>query len=572
MSENTPGTWLAPTLGADLKVAALDDPVILKAVEIFYDLCASTYGPKGRLKVIHNNIGGHVTVTSSCNRLLNSMTFTNPIIKLIVSAVNGHLHRFRDGGLFIIVFATALIKTSSASSVPRHLLMEIYETFLRYGIDILNGDFSCKKYIDFGSSEYPKILIRSILSTKVGCCLFGDDIDFLTSLVFRAFLSVSPRQGCHGYGTLIYMTAEGLPLKQSTIYEGTLIDTPHILPYRAKDWRLLGPPKSNKTFVALFTMSLSGDAEESSDADYEIEESIDATSAMLNNIKCLMDHLVEAHVRLVCCQRVIHPQIKAYLRSKEVTALDRLGKNNIQDAKQVTGGQLIGSLSQGFYSGNLGTLDDVTAVVLNQRTYLHLRNTEAQVSTILLGHRTEEALEELKTTCIKCEEVLKWTLTDNRVLSGGGCWQAVLISAIEAKVRENEESIKNLHDCSSCQLQSAWHSFKDSVKLLVSALNRNSSHLTDTSNQHHWKIDNCDRNCDWSIYPEFCECGSVAKTTDTELKFLDEKYESQILDSDTSAGKMKILDSFPVMVNAFQSAVSVANLVLGIENIIVDKN
>ena len=60
------------------------------------------------------------------------------------------------------------------------------------------------------------------------------------------------------------------------------------------------------------------------------------------------------------------------------------------------GGQLIGSLCQGFLDGSLGSLDDISAVVVNQRSYLYLKSKDAQVSTVVLGHRTEEALEELK--------------------------------------------------------------------------------------------------------------------------------------------------------------------------------
>lgn len=64
----------------------------------------SCYGPRGRLKQIHNSVGGHVQTTSTADVLLKAMIFSEPLLKLITAAILDHTARFSDCGLFTGLF------------------------------------------------------------------------------------------------------------------------------------------------------------------------------------------------------------------------------------------------------------------------------------------------------------------------------------------------------------------------------------------------------------------------------------------------------------------------------------
>ncbi|KAI8483245.1 hypothetical protein Bbelb_389860 [Branchiostoma belcheri] len=90
---------------------SLKDPKNAQAVSTFRALVQSCYGPTGRLKMIHNASGGHVTSTSMSQTLFRSMSVSNPVVKLIVSAVQSHTNQFSDGGLFAALLCSCLIES-----------------------------------------------------------------------------------------------------------------------------------------------------------------------------------------------------------------------------------------------------------------------------------------------------------------------------------------------------------------------------------------------------------------------------------------------------------------------------
>lgn len=80
----------------------------------------SCYGPRGRLKQIHNNVGGQVQTTSTSAVLLKATTFSEPLLKLIAAAILDHTARFSDCGLF-----TGRLY-SSQSPFPKRIIILLY--------------------------------------------------------------------------------------------------------------------------------------------------------------------------------------------------------------------------------------------------------------------------------------------------------------------------------------------------------------------------------------------------------------------------------------------------------------
>ncbi|CAI8055910.1 McKusick-Kaufman/Bardet-Biedl syndromes putative chaperonin, partial [Geodia barretti] len=108
------------------------------------------------------------------------------------------------------------------------------------------------------------------------------------------------------------------------------------------------------------------DFEASSDGQREIEdfgasreEWKEVESVVLKGLMRLAVHLVEAGVRFVGCQKVVHPLIKDYWRQEGVYVADRLSSLSLGPVRELTGGKIIGSLSPNLSSDSLGRLSSI---------------------------------------------------------------------------------------------------------------------------------------------------------------------------------------------------------------------
>lgn len=82
----------------------LSNDELYRKIAVLRHALTSCYGPRGRLKQIHNNVGGRVQTTSTSTVLLRAITFSEPLLKLIATAILDHTARFSDCGLFTGIF------------------------------------------------------------------------------------------------------------------------------------------------------------------------------------------------------------------------------------------------------------------------------------------------------------------------------------------------------------------------------------------------------------------------------------------------------------------------------------
>lgn len=560
-SPGAPASRLATLMQSDLQISALHDETNLQALYSLYDLAFTSVGPRGRLKVIHNGIGGQVTVTSISSCILSSLNVANPVLRLIQTCTQGHLANHHDGGLFTMIFAIALVKNSLSSNVNKKLLIELNDIILMQALKIMANDLPCKMELDFKSTNNLQTLIQSVLRSKIGCRLFESDVNHLSRLMLQAFLAV---YGNEASGQLVYMTQQGLPVAESCVYEGMLFESA----LSARAWLKAGP--QTEISVVIFTMSLSGEAPGSQAAEYEIQ--CDVLEHLLAEYTAKLEELIKMGVGLLCCQKVVHPRLKAYLRTQNVLTLDRIGIVRIQTLHRLAGGSLLGSM-ESIRPTDIGRLD-IDMVTRQDKLYHHLKS-EKNVVTLLLGHSMEETLEELKRTCMHCEQILHMSLEDNRVLAGGGCWQSQLLFALISNIANKAESVKQDLGCSQSQLNTALDSLTTAMKSFLLALDPGKDHMIDTTHHHHWIVPTCNGESDWSATLSCC-CHAIVKTKDTNFISLTETKAEDILKrsirENNEIKRPGIMDSYPAMLNALRTSLTLTNLILGIENVIIDTN
>lgn len=109
---------------AQLISNVLDDANTLSSVSALRKIFESSLGPHGRCKLVHNNTGGHVTVTSSAGRLLQCTQISSPVLRLISSAVELHLRNFTSCGTMM---GTLSLLLTERMLVERFRVLEFFE-------------------------------------------------------------------------------------------------------------------------------------------------------------------------------------------------------------------------------------------------------------------------------------------------------------------------------------------------------------------------------------------------------------------------------------------------------------
>ena len=280
MSEQTTATRrrVANKEQSDLHIGTLDDGHTRQCLETLREVFRTCYGPHGKIHVLHNDSGGHVTLTGSSGRLIPVLTVRNALVRVVTTSVEAHLSRLPDAGCFCALLCLLLVENSlkletDTYHIHRRLLTDIYEVLLSECVQCLNSEeFEAGAKLDFSNIEMTLSVIGTIVQSKlISCGLRSKDLDHIAMLILKSFLQVySPP---NSLGTIHYLTLEGLPSTESRILNGVLFQMPSIPVYRKKPLevkRMDSGAHAGRILMALVGTSMSGDTEELPEAQYEL--------------------------------------------------------------------------------------------------------------------------------------------------------------------------------------------------------------------------------------------------------------------------------------------------------------
>ncbi|XP_071501917.1 molecular chaperone MKKS-like [Diadema antillarum] len=470
-------------------------PANVRALRVFRSILSSSFGPSGFLKMIQNQSGGHLTLTSSSQRLLQSMSLSKPILKLIAAAVEGHLKIWSDGGLYTALLTCALIEECWESGLHPVLCVSVNEILRDLCLQTLNQQDGLRIPIDLASMDAMLSLVRPVIGSKPGCGMDTGQVTFISSLVMQAFVSSIPSPNSQQVLTLPQVQIVGVeswPISGSHFVQGVLMAAPDIPTSFKRDLGTPGVhtgPEGGGIRVALYDISLAGDSEEFIDVRYELSPGLHAEDATLAAMKDLVDHLVAHGVGLVACQRVIHPSVKGYLRARGVQALDRLSLLHIREVQRITDAEILSSLDTNVPASSLGHLTDIRHHVMFKKSYLHLINTASPQCCLVLCHYTEQALEELKHVCQVALHTLTLALKDPWALPGAGCLEFNLAHHIRRQVKELGDSLWQDIGCTKDQFLGLAETFATCLEAVAMAINkRGEQHITDVASHHRWLL------------------------------------------------------------------------------------
>jgi TCP-1/cpn60 chaperonin family len=137
----------------------LNDASTLSSISTLRKVFESCLGPYGHCKLVHNNKGGHVTVTSSASRLLQSAQISAPVLRLISSAVEEHCKNYADCGKLTATLMLLLIEKALAEQFR---VCELLELLAHECAEFVSSDcsFQVRKVVSFDTVDDLVCLVR----------------------------------------------------------------------------------------------------------------------------------------------------------------------------------------------------------------------------------------------------------------------------------------------------------------------------------------------------------------------------------------------------------------------------
>ncbi|CAG2208571.1 MKKS [Mytilus edulis] len=418
-----------------LQLQNLVSPDIVNALNLLLKITSSCR--RGCIQMVQNSVGGHLTMTSTSCRLLQSLSVSKPVIRLIVTAVQGHLQHFSNGGHFVSMLTVLLLTKSMNLNVSNSYLTELYDRFLTIIVEGITAD-SSKINIDISSLKQMTNFVKTIIGRKPLCKLNPYDLDNFSKLLVQVFASYLPCEGRSGsWEENIYIIpVEGLPVSNSELYQGLLLQGYQLPQTAMNNVRKV----NNQIPVAVVTVSMTGDTEEIMDAEYEIFNDLSEEKTVLSRIMKFCDRCAELNVGVIFCQKVIHPSVKSYLYKQNILPVRTSWLTDDFfpiPSMLIPGAQSLRKLA--VSASDIGHLDAIEHQNINKKSYLSLKNQESPVATLMLTSDHEESVQELKVLSEMPSLVEEFYCTKSAILSALDVVCKSLQNIAKTVVKDSEE-------------------------------------------------------------------------------------------------------------------------------------
>lgn len=483
---------------------------------------ARAYGPRGGNIIIRSSPSpsSNVRVVSSSTRLVPALAASVPSSSwatgLLLSLLQAPA-RMPSGAaasLFAHLLAAALVRrgsmaVSEGSGISRTALAQALEE-VRAGLDCrlsvpTDACAAWERKVALTSAQELHTLLLSTMSAKRAATRCSEDtLSHIAKEVLTACLtreggpsgavstpsaetspSLSPgSESSLPHPFIVYRSVVGMDPSESRCFEGVLLDGAHLgggpsLPsswslstvdtaaVEALCWNAYRDPLP----AVLITASLAGGLPEDGplggeDAALVFRDSDPAPidRATREALLVLGEVLVGGGVKILFCQRVVHPSLRLFLSSRGVLVMDRLGIANVAPLAAACGATPLTTINLGsrepsvlrdFYGyvgriavvplssrefihvqgvlGNEGVRDDVAAVSAATAHPGALQQQGARPCTLLLGGDDEDSAEELRVACEAACSAFTALFSEQPavVLPGGGCAELLLADVCE---------------------------------------------------------------------------------------------------------------------------------------------
>ncbi|MHC3436685.1 thermosome subunit beta [Natrialbaceae archaeon A-gly3] len=423
----------------------------ISAARAVAEAVRSTLGPKGMDKMLVDSMGS-VTITNDGVTILKEMDIDNPTAEMIIEVAETQEDEAGDGTTTAVAVTGELLKNAEDL-----LEQEIHPTAIIKGFHMAAEQ--AREEIDDISTEIDtddEELLRKTAETSMTGKGAEVNKEHLSQLIVDAVSGVTVEaedgENVVDLEFLNIETQSGRAVGESELLVGGIVDKDPVhdnMPTEAEDADILllnDPVEVDETDV---------DTEVSVTDPDQLQQFLDREEEQLRE---KVDHIVETGADVVFCQKGIDDLAQHYLAKEGVLAVRRAKKSDLEFLKEVVGANVVSDLESAT-AEDLGH-GDVTRDEDDEMFYVE--GADAHGVTLLLRGSTEHVVDELERGVNDALDVVAQTVSDGRVLAGGGAIEVELAS----RLRDYADSV-------SGREQLAVEAFADSLELVPRVLAEN---------------------------------------------------------------------------------------------------
>ncbi len=418
----------------------------ISAARAVADAVRSTLGPKGMDKMLVDSMGD-VTITNDGVTILKEMDIDNPTAEMIIEVAETQEDEAGDGTTTAVAVTGELLKNAEEL-----LEQDIHPTAIIKGFH-LASEKAREEVNNVAEDVEPddEDLLRKVAETS----MTGKGAELNKERLSEIIVDAVQQVTVDGTVDLEYVKTEtqtGRSSGESELLKGAVISKDPVhdnMPTSAEDADIL----------------LLNEAVEIEETDVDTSVNIedpDQLQSFLDQeeeqLKAKVDKIVETGADVVFCQKGIDDMAQHYLAKEGILAVRRVKKSDVGFLKEVLGASVVSDLDSAS-ADDLGK-GDVSRDEGDELFYVEGENSHGV--TLLLRGSTDHVVDELERGVTDALDVVAQTVSDGRVVAGGG--------AIEVEVASR---LRDFADSVSGREQLAVEAFADSLELVPRVLAEN---------------------------------------------------------------------------------------------------
>ncbi|WP_394324958.1 thermosome subunit beta, partial [Halarchaeum acidiphilum] len=425
----------------------------ISAARAVADAVRSTLGPKGMDKMLVDDMGD-VTITNDGVTILEKMDIDNPTAEMIVEVAETQEDEAGDGTTTAVAIAGELLKNAEDL-----LEQDIHPTAVIKGYNLASEkarEFVDEEAVDVDPDD--EELVRSVAETSMTGKSAEIDKEQLSGLLYEALraVSVEAKDGSTvvDVANVNIETQTGRAVSESELLNGATVSKDPVLDSMPTEFDDADVLLLNE---AIEVEEASADTSVSIDSPDQLQNFLDQEEEQL---KEKVEKIKESGADVVLCQKGIDDMAQHYLAKEGILAVRRVKKSDIEFLKEVLGAAIVTDLDS-LSANDLGR-GSIRRDVEDELFYVEGLEATAHGVTLILRGSTDHVVDELERGVTDALDVAAQTISDGRVLPGGG--------AIEVEVADQ---LRNYADSVSGREQLAVEAFADSLELVPRVLAEN---------------------------------------------------------------------------------------------------
>ena len=411
----------------------------------------STLGPKGMDKMLVDSMGS-VTITNDGVTILKEMDIDNPTAEMIIEVAETQEDEAGDGTTTAVAIAGELLKNAEDL-----LEQDIHPTAIIKGFHMASEQAreevdNVAERVDADDEELLKKVAETSMTGK-GAELNKEHLaQLIVDAVSQVTVETDDGENVVDLEFLEIETQTGRSASESDLLEGAIVDKDPVhddMPTEVEEAKvlLLNEP--------IEVEEANADTNVSIDSPDQLQQFLDQEEKQL---KGKVEQIKESGANVVFCQKGIDDLAQHYLAKEGILAVRRAKKSDLEFLKEVLDASVVSDLD------SVSTTDLGEGSVVRDETddMFYVTGEDAHGVTLLLRGSTEHVVDELERGITDALEVVAQTVSDGRVLAGGGAIEVELAS----RLRDYADSV-------SGREQLAVEAFADALELVPRVLAEN---------------------------------------------------------------------------------------------------